>query len=561
MDASYQEKLFQAMSSPDFYPHPVHAIAQKETHISKVFLTGELVYKLKKAVNLGFLDFSSVSKRRKYCEQEVLLNRRLAEGIYLGVVPITHSGGRFRLSGSGEVVEYAVQMRQLPDHCQLAARIERGRVTVAQIEALAHRLTDFFQQQGGIRSEDAAASWAHVRQACEENFRQTFNACGDLIKPDPYRAILSATRCFLERRKALFDVRSESGKIYNGHGDLRTDHIYVDSSGRYQMIDCIEFNSRLRHVDIASDLAFLAMDLDVRGASMLGNALINVYVRRMRDWQVYALMPFYKCYRAMVRCKVNCIRLKDKTISKIAWRHARDRAATYLALAHRYALQFNKPTLWVLCGLPGAGKSTLARLLSKTLLIDVLRSDVIRKQHCAQHSQFPAGAGLGHDLYSPEAHRLTYARMLLMARDALERDESVILDATFSEPGHRRNAMDLADELNCRIVFAECTTPAYMLKARLAQRQGRACLSDARLQHYELLIQRYVPFNEIERSHRVQVDTSQPVHHSIQALLSWDDTGPFARAGGTETTTAKTIAKGGRHVQNNSGGNRLCHFV
>ena len=559
MDASYQESLFEAMSSPDFYPHPVQSVTQKETHISKVFLTGEVVYKIKKAVNLGFLDFSSVAKRRQCCEQEVSLNRRLAEGVYLGVSPITHSGGRFRLSGSGEAIEYTVRMRQLPDLQLLATRIEQRLVTVAQIEALSHRLTDFFEQQGSTRPEMAAASRDHVRSACEENFRQTRSVAGDRLNPDQYQTIRSATRFFLDHRKELFDVRSESGKIYNGHGDLRTGHIYFDGPGTYQIIDCIEFNSRLRHIDIASDLAFLAMDLDVRGASMLGDALLKVYVRRTRDWQAYALIPFYKCYRAMVRCKVNCIRLKENTIGKNASMDARNRAAMYLALADRYAQQFARPTIWVVCGLPGAGKSTLARTLSNTLLIDALRSDIIRKQHVEPHRQVSAGTGPEQSLYSPQAHRLTYTKMLSMARAALEQNQSVVLDATFSEPDYRRKTMDLADELDCRIVFAECTAPVHLLKTRLGQREGRVSVSDARRHHYELLNRRYIPPDEVEPTLRVRVDTTRPTHDCIQDLLSWDCAGTPGRAGDAQQTTAKTVSKGGRHVQNNSGGNRSHH--
>jgi predicted kinase len=185
----------------------------------------------------------------------------------------------------------------------------------------------------------------------------------------------------------------------------------------------------------------------------------------------------------------------------------------------------------VVCGLPGAGKSTLARTLSKTLLIDALRSDVIRKQHVEPHPQVSSGTGPEQGLYSPQAHRLTYTKMLSMARTALEQKQSIALDATFSEPDYRRKIMDLADELDCRIVFAECFAPEHLLKTRLAKREGSASVSDARLHHYELLNRRYIPPDEVEPTLRVRVDTTRPIHDCIQDVLSWDCAGASGRIG------------------------------
>ena len=358
------------MSKPDFYTHAVQHVVQKDTHISKVFLTGDTVYKIKKHVNLGFLDFSSLAKRRRYCELEVALNRRLTDHVYLDVVPIRASGDRFRLSGSGTIVEYAVRMRQLPDTRCMSFLLKQDRINTEQIKALAVLLTDFYTQQQGVPPKQAAASWKNIKYACEENFRQTRWAVGELLNADQYQSICCATRNFLAQRKALFTIRSQSAKICDGHGDLRCGHIYYLSTGSnsIQIIDCIEFNPRLRCIDIASDLAFLAMDLELKGAPELSSTLLEQYAGKTKDWQVYAMMPFYKCYRAMVRCKVTCIRLKEKGRTgqdPIALQHKANR---YLTLAHSYVEHFDRPTIWVLCGLPGTGKSTIARILSQTLL-------------------------------------------------------------------------------------------------------------------------------------------------------------------------------------------------
>ena len=522
MDNHCQESLFKAMACPDFYPHPVRYVRQKDTHISKVFLTGEYAYKVKKPVDLGFLDFCSLAKRQRYCELEVALNRRLTDEVYLGVIPITVSDNRFSLTGSGREVEFAVRMRQLPDACSLVSLLEQDRITIEQIETLASILTDFYLQQGTVPRKLAAASWKNIRAACQENFRQTQWAVGNPLNEDLHREVRSATYSFLTRRRGLFNSRSESGKIYHGHGDLRTGHIYFTGKNRIQIIDCIEFNSRLRHIDIASDLAFLTMDLDFRGAPGLGATLLDVYVRKTGDWQVYALMSFYKCYRAMVRCKVNCIRMKEDDLSGNDPITLGQTANRYLAYAHRYAAHFARPTIWVICGLPGAGKSAIARILSKTLMLNALRSDVIRKRLFGQIHKEPTAACLAQEFYSPAAHRLTYEKLLEMARNALEQEKSITLDATFGHPKYRRLVLQLAHDFRSRVVFVECAAPDSVLKTRLRQREGTLSVSDARAHHFKLLKQRYVPMDKLDPTLRLQVDTTRPIHDCVHSILALD---------------------------------------
>lgn len=558
MDTPVQETLFHAMASPDFYPHAVRSVTCKETHISKVFLTGKTVYKVKKAVDLGFLDFSTLAKRRHYCEQEVALNRRLTHGVYREVVAIRRANSGFSLSGRGEVVEYAVCMRQLPDHDSLAARLRRGEVTVGQIETLARRLIEFYRRQGPVRPDLAAAARENVRSACEENFRQIRWAVGDLLDADRYHAVATATRSFLSVRQPLFRNRSENGCICDGHGDLRAGHIYYARSQAFQIIDCIEFNPRLRHIDIASDLAFLAMDLDVRGARELAAALMEVYARETRDFQVYAVVPFYMGYRAMVRCKVSCIRLKELDRDGKASVHVRNQALRYLAHAHAYTQHCARPTLWVLCGLPAAGKSTLARALARTLLVKVWRSDVIRKQGLEVPSAAGTASAAGADLYSASMHRRTYAGLLDLARTTLNGGESVILDATFSDPEQRRKVIRMAGATGARIVFAECTAPLHELKTRLARREDGRSTSDARLHHLDKLLQRYVPPEEVDPLLRVRLDTTRPIDHSIQAVLSHDFRAACMQAEPIQDTAVRTAAKGGPYVPVNSDGNRSC---
>ncbi|MDJ0888884.1 MAG: AAA family ATPase [Desulfobacterales bacterium] len=326
----------------------------------------------------------------------------------------------------------------------------------------------------------------------------------------------------MTRRKTVFQSRIEGGKICHGHGDLRSSHIYFTGPDRIQVIDCIEFNSRLRHIDIGSDLAFLAMDLDFRGVPGLGSTLLDVYVRQSGDWQVYALLPFYKCYRAMVRCKVNCIRMQANHCGGEDPFAPHDKAGRYLALAYRYAEHFGRPTVWVLCGLPGAGKSSIARMLSKTLDLTTLRSDIIRKQLRGRNAKEQTAICPGHDIYSPTAHRHTYGELLRRARSALQQKKSIILDATFSHPDYRRQVLQMADDARSRAVFIECRAPDDVLKARLRQREGTPSVSDARQHHFAMLKQRYVPIDELAPALRLQVNTTQPINHCLHSILSWD---------------------------------------
>lgn len=552
MEDHCQEELFKAMSMPGFYPHSVGRIEQKETHISMVFLTGDYVYKIKKPVDLGFLDFTSLAKRRRYCELEVALNRRLTHDVYLDVVGITTDGKHYSLNGTGPVVEFAVRMRQLPDAFSMVSLLDQNCVTDGQIEALAVMLADFYEKQKRVPTDSAAESWDNVRYACEENFRQTRGAVGSVLDSNLYQTVQSAIRFFLTRGKALFDSRSESGKIYDGHGDLRCGHIYYAGKNLIQVIDCIEFNKRLRNIDIASDLAFLTMDLDFRKAHTMGSMLLETYVRKTTDFQVYALLPFYKCYRAMVRCKVNFIRLKTNGRGGKDQGSRGSIAGRYLSLAHGYAGHFGRPTIWVIGGLPAAGKSTLARFLSNTMATTTLRSDVIRKELYGISPEKRSLAEFEQGLYRPESNRLTYDALLQQTGELIVQKQAIFLDATFSLPEQRRQVTRLAEAMNCRVVFVECTAPETLLRDRLLQRERGLSVSDARERHFDMLKHKYVPMDEVDPTLRLRVDTEQSVHDCVHGIMSWD----YMSSLGSE---AMAQWKGGCHVQNNSGGNRPGH--
>lgn len=519
MKGETQEALFAQMAVPAFYPHPAATVEIRETHISTVFLAGDRVYKIKKPVNLAFLDFTTLEKRRHYCLQELTLNRRLTRDVYLEVAPITRENGGFRLRGAGEVVEYAVVMRRLSEADVMTRLLGENRLTCQDMEALSALLTDFYAHAvPDARFADAGA-WETVRENCEENFRQMAPFSGTLVDERLLQIISAATRSFLHCRKALFEDRVWRGKIRDCHGDLKTGHVYFTRDG-IQIIDCIEFNDRFRFQDIASDLAFLAMDMDFAHRPAAAESLINDYAARSGDADVFVLMDFYKCYRAAVQCKVRCIRLGEGGLSERQRQALLAETAAYLDLAYGYAIRFTRPTLWVVCGLPASGKSTVSEKLAAVFRIQTINSDRVRKQLFDIDSRTAVVAPPETDIYSRDATALTYGRMLILAQSEMEKGNSVILDATFSQTRHRSEAARLARDMDASLVFVECAAPDAVLAARLQRRETEGSVSDARIGHLDYFKNRFEPFGNLDEGRHIRVDTGADMADCMRRILS-----------------------------------------
>ena len=513
MTLIHQAAIRKAMMQPGFYPHPVQSIERRETHISTVFLTGPYVYKVKKAVDLGFLDFTTLAKRKTYCRLEVRLNRRLSQGVYLDVLPITCHEGRYRLDGPGEPVEFAVKMRQLAEADSMQQRLRKEGLTDAQIRALVHRLVVFFAgaAKGCTPEASAVPAW-------EENLRRVDGFAGVWIDRPRFEYVRTAAGAFARSHGALFDRRRTELKIKDGHGDLRTDHIYFTSNG-IQIIDCIEFNPNLRCLDVISDLAFLAMDLDDQDFTETAGDLIRWYVEASDDLGALPLVDFYRCYRAMVRCKVCCYRLQEKALADPEEAALRASAARYLALACDYAAGFSRPTLWMVGGLPAAGKSTVARELAALQAISVIRSDVVRKELFAETAEAAATAAFDQGIYSVGATEATYNRMIALADEFLKKGVSVVIDATFSRRAHRVQALRLAERRQALPIFVECWAAEAVLAARLRQRESRPSVSDARLFHLEDFKKRYEPVASMGNAVHIRIDTARPLRECLRQVL------------------------------------------
>ena len=507
-----------AMEDPSFYPHPVSPPRRIETHISMVFLTGDRVYKLKKAVDFGFLDFRALGDRRRFCEREVNLNQRLSQGVYEGVVEIRRDdSGKYSMEGEGETVEYAVRMRQLPDKACLAALLEERKVSPADMRALGERLARFYT--GGLKSTDIDRFGRPdvVEFNTEENFRQVEPFVGGWVDSERWEFIREVSRTFLHNHRELFERRVREGRIRDGHGDLRTDHIYFHRG--IQIIDCIEFNDRFRYGDAVADLAFLHMDLERTGGTGLSGTLLSAYAREADDCELYALIDFYAAYRAIVKLKVACLR-STETGDEEELRGLKRTASEFLKQAYRYAVQFSRPTLWVFCGLPASGKSCLAAETARVLSIRLFQSDVVRKQEAGVPADRAEIVPYDQGMYRQELRGRVYGHLLERAQEQLKNGHSVVLDASFSRSRWRKEAARLASDLDTNIVFIQCECGEDRLRERLEARETTRGASDARLQHLPRMMAEFEPLEDIPASARLRVSTEKPPSDSLVELLS-----------------------------------------
>jgi len=328
--------LRQALLDPAIYPERPRTVEFSETHISLLFFTENYVYKVKKPVDFGFLDFRDLEQRKFYCHQEVELNRRLSSDVYLGVVEISQDDENISLDGGGEVIEYAVKMRRISEDLLMSRLIEEGRVTDRMIARVAEKLADFYTAADTNEEISGYGQPERIRQDTDENFHQTRAYIGLTISQRAFDAIQEATNAFLRDNRPSFERRIAEGKIRDCHGDLRSEHIYLGD--QILIIDCIEFNQRFRYTDVAADIGFLAMDLDYRGRSDFSKHLIDSYIRRSGDRDIVAVLDFYTCYRAYVRGKVESFRLDDSHIPPDEKEEAMTRARRFFHLSNDYAL-------------------------------------------------------------------------------------------------------------------------------------------------------------------------------------------------------------------------------
>lgn len=492
-------------------------IEVRQTHASVVFLTETEVFKLKKSVDFGFLDYSTPRRRALMCRREVEVNRRLAPDVYLGVLRLTATAGRaLEIEGRGPVVDYLVHMSRLPDDASLASLIACDAVTPSQIEAIARRLAAF--HGAAPLAPSRHGSLATVARIVNDNFDALGSFAASVIPTVTLKTLRAFTRDFMRENAPVFRARVESGHIRECHGDLRAEHVYL--APRLEIIDAIEFNRRLQCIDVANDIAFLAMDLDAHGARDLSSILIDAYREASGD-ALDGLLAFYGAYRAVVRAKVAGLRSLEQEISPPDRHAAMLEALRFGHLAWRYATDEHRPALAVMVGLTGTGKSTLAHALGDVLSARIVNADETRKRLAGlsafEHREAEPDAGL----YAPEMNTRVYSAMLETARGHLDRGRNVILDATFRRRLDRAAAASLATASGAGLVFVECTTAPGLIRERLHARSlSGDPWSDGRWEIYLAQQQSSEPLTPPERQQAVSVDTSLPELEQVQRVVS-----------------------------------------
>jgi aminoglycoside phosphotransferase family enzyme/predicted kinase len=462
-------QLIAALSQPAAFPEPTTAVEVCQTHISVVFLTDGLAYKLKKPVRLGFLDFSTLPKRRHFCEEEVRLNRRLAPHVYLGVVPVTRAQGMVGFDGEGEVIDWAVRMRRLPADATLERRLAGRTVGSDALTALARRLAGF--HQGADRSAHISefGQFEVVARNARENFEQAAVHLGTALSAAVFARLSDLTEGALERLRPLIEARAARGVPCDTHGDLHLDHVYLfperPPPEDLVIVDCIEFNERFRFADPVADVAFLVMDLAYHGRRDLARAFAEAYLRAAGDEEGRALLPFYTAYRAAVRAKVEGFKQAEPEIPPAGRAQALASArAHWLVALGELEEPGERPCLVLVAGLPGSGKSTLARGLQERHGFTIIRSDAVRKEL--------APALPRTELYAPEWSDQTYAECLRRAEAVLFEGGRVLIDANFREEGRRMLFLDMAARWGVPVLLLVCQVGDEVARARLHARRG-----------------------------------------------------------------------------------------
>jgi uncharacterized protein len=505
--------LIEQMLIPEFYHHPVtEPIELMQTHASFVLLTGDFVYKLKKPVNFGFLDYSTLANRQHFCQEELRLNQRGARELYLEILAISKQGDRYHFGNEGEIVDYAVKMVQFPQSTLLSNMFDAGTITVAEIEDMGKVVARFHANAQTSEYINSFGTVERIRQSIEENYQHTKKYIGRAQTQAQFIETKAYSDRYFSEHPELFQERVTGGFIRECHGDLHLRNI-CRWHDRTLLFDCIEFNEPFRFVDTMYDVAFVAMDLEARGRKDLANRFLNTYAEQTGDWEGLQVLPLYLSRQAYVRAKVTSFLLDDPGIPNADKEAAAKTAEDYYHQAWAYT-RASQGKLILLSGLSGAGKSTLGKQIAMRVGAIQLRSDAVRKHL----GGIPLLAKGDASLYTAEMTARTYDRVLTLAQKLTAAGFTVILDAKYDRVALRAAVVNLAQSDHILLQILHCTAPEEVLRDRLQQRTGD--IADATVDLLASQQAAWEDFTPVERSYVTTIDTTQDLSELLSQLDS-----------------------------------------
>jgi aminoglycoside phosphotransferase family enzyme/predicted kinase len=507
-------RLIQSLETSADFDHPVDQFEIVETHISYILLTGPYAYKFKKPVDLGFLDFSTLNKRKHYCEEELRLNGRHAAELYQDVITITGDEQSPVINGKGPTLEYAVKIVQFDRNLELDKLIVKEGLTPTLIDKLATVIAAFHKEAKVADEKSDAGSLTYIWHPVAENFSQIkARLHNDRLYSERLESLAQWSEAEFEKLRHAFKVRKAQGFVRECHGDMHLGNIVLINNEPV-IFDCIEFSEYLRWIDVINDIAFLVMDLDEHECPELSYRLLNAYLEHTGDYAGLDVLHFYLVYRAVVLAKVACIRLDQEHHDKQAqsnYQHYIDMACTYT--------EQQQAVLFMTYGVSSSGKTTVSQSLLERWGAIRIRSDLERKELQGLAADAKTGSPVGGGLYSPENTQRTYNKLSGLSIDLLNAGYSVIVDATFLQACYRRDFIELAYACNVSFVILHCRASEERLKKRIQQRHVKGDdASEADLNVLAHQLETLEPLNDDEKQFCVTIDTDQEL--DIDTILT-----------------------------------------
>lgn len=505
---SEPQDLIAALQNPSIWPDRPEQVELIETHISWVFLTRDFAWKVKKPVAFDFLAFSTLQERKRFCEDELKLNRRTAPEVYLSVVPICGTVAEPIIDGTSEPFEYAVKMKRFDDAGLLSRKATEKRLTPELIDQLAETIAEFHSRIPRAECDSAYGLPADIREDALDNFSTIEElANGDTQRETTVHRLKAWTIAEWARLESVLSKRRAAGYVRECHGDLHLRNI-VEINGRPCLFDCIEFNAEFRWIDVISEVAFLVMDLEEHGEEQLARRLLNRYLEYTGDYQGLQVLRFYLVYRAMVRAKVDMIQLRDRGQSAAQRRVLLNEFGNYLSIADHDAERAS-PELLIMHGMSGSGKSTMSQRIIEHRPFIRIRSDIERKRLHGIGELERVTEEIAEGLYSPHSNHRTYAYLSFLVRTIIEAGFSVVVDATFLHANERNRFRTLAEKLGIPFRIVSCQASEEELQARVASREAESQdASDAGISILQKQLQIETGLDEEPPDELITVDTA-----------------------------------------------------